>query len=91
MPSTQASRRHTNCAEADAFEALAGPAEEVGVRIIDRALDEGFQFSGGHPFFLQVFGDHRWRLASGTATGVRDAQTAVPLAGDWLDRGFQKS
>ena len=72
----------------DAFEALAEPAQEIGVRITDAALRRAFEFTEGYPFFLQVFGDHLWRLAAGTTIRLADAEAAVPLARDWLDRGF---
>lgn len=75
-------------AEADATRALAQPAAEEGVIIDDDALIEAVRFTEGYPFFLQVFGDHLWRLASGNRITADDALRAGPLVREWLDRGF---
>lgn len=71
-----------------AREALARPAAEEGVTIDDAALDEALAFTERYPFFLQVFGDHLWKVAEGTTVSRADALAAAPLVQDWLDRGF---
>jgi len=72
----------------DARRALAEPAREEDVEFTRQALDEAVAFTEGYPFFLQVFGDHLWRLADGSPIGLEDAERARPLVRDWLDRGF---
>lgn len=72
----------------DAREAIAGPAAEEGVEFDALALDEAVSFTEGYPFFLQVFGDHLWRHASGSTITAADAAAVKPMVRDWLDRGF---
>lgn len=73
---------------ADAEQALAGPAAGEGVEIEAGALTVAFRFTDGYPFFLQVFGDHLWRVANDNRVTVVDAELAAPLVRDQLDRGF---
>ena len=74
--------------EVDARRALAEPAEAEGVTIEAAALREAVSFTEGYPFFLQVFGDHLWKLADGSRVTLDQARRAAPLVRDWLDRGF---
>lgn len=48
----------------DARRALAEPAAAEHITITDDALTEAVRFTEGYPFFLQVLGDHLWRLAA---------------------------
>lgn len=73
---------------ADATRALAEPAREEGVVLTDDALALAVLFTDGYPFFLQVFGDHMWRLAGESPIDRSVAERAQPLVRDWLDRGF---
>jgi hypothetical protein len=72
----------------DARRALAEPAADEGIDIRAGALDRAVAFTDGYPFFLQVFGDHLWRLADSSPISVDDAMRAEPMVRDWLDRGF---
>lgn len=72
----------------DARRALAEPAAAEQITITDDALTEAVRFTEGYPFFLQVFGDHLWRLATAPTVTAADAHRAGPLVRDWLDRGF---
>lgn len=72
----------------DAERALAEPASAEGVHIEAEALTAAFRFTDGYPFFLQVFGDHLWRVAEGDVVTAADAEVAAPLVRDQLDRGF---
>ena len=72
----------------DAEQALAEPARAEGVRIEPDALSAAFQFTDGYPFFLQVFGDHLWRVADRDVITMADAELAAPRVRDQLDRGF---
>ncbi len=74
--------------DADAEQALAEPAAAEGVVIEAGALTAAFGFTDGYPFFLQVFGDHLWRVANDNVVTAADAQRAAPLVRDQLDRGF---
>lgn len=74
--------------DVDARRALAEPAAGEQVTITDDALTEAVRFTEGYPFFLQVFGDHLWRLATASTITLPDARRAGPLVRDWLDRGF---
>lgn len=74
--------------DTDARAALEEPARDEGVTIHEGALAEAVRFTEGYPFFLQVFGDHLWRLGSGNVVTEDDARRAGPLVRDWLDRGF---
>lgn len=74
--------------DSDARAALAEPARNEDVVISEGALREALRFTEGYPFFLQVFGDHLWRLGSGSVVSDDDAKRAGPLVRDWLDRGF---
>lgn len=71
-----------------AREALARPAAEEGASIDDAALDIALEFTDGYPYFLQVFGDRVWRLASGDRITIDDAAAAQPLVRADLDAGF---
>ncbi|WP_143028704.1 hypothetical protein [Quadrisphaera sp. DSM 44207] len=73
---------------ADAMAALAEPARAEGVEMLSSALDEAVRFTDGHPFFLQVFGDHLWRTSEASPITLEDAIRVGPLVRDWLDRGF---
>lgn len=72
----------------DAARALAEPAREERVELEAGALAVAVQFTEGYPFFLQVFGDHLWRLADRSPISIDVAERARPLVRDWLDRGF---
>jgi hypothetical protein len=74
--------------QADAARALGEPAEAEGVAVDPVALREAVAFTEGYPFFLQVFGDHLWRLADGDHIRLEHVRRAGPLVRDWLDRGF---
>lgn len=74
--------------DADARRALAEPAAREHVQFDDAALDEVIRFTEGFPYFLQVFGDHLWRHASGNPVRAADVISAAPLVRQSLDRGF---
>ena len=72
----------------DARAALAEPAAAEGVAFDDDAVGEAVRFSEGYPFFLQVFGDQVWRLASDERIEAEDVQRAAPQVVATLDRRF---
>lgn len=72
----------------DAARALREPAVAEGIVVEAGAVEEAVRFTEGYPFFLQVFGDHLWRLAEHDRITEADAVRAAPLVRDWLDRGF---
>jgi hypothetical protein len=74
--------------EEAAQQALTEPAADEGVQFTPDAIDEAIHFTECYPFFLQVFGDHLWKHASGNVVTKGDADHVGPLVRDWLDRGF---
>lgn len=72
----------------DASRALAEPALREGVQYEQPALLAAVTFTEGYPFFLQVFGDHVWRLAQGNPVTMQDVQRIAPEVRTSLDRGF---
>jgi hypothetical protein len=54
--------------------ALVGPAARRHVAWEDEALDLLVRHSGGHPYYLQLFGWHAWEAAQGKTAEGRAAQ-----------------
>lgn len=72
----------------EARAALAIPAEELGVRFSDEALDLLVDLSRGYPYFLQEWGYHVWNSVPGEAISMEDVRAVEPLVTDQLDRNF---
>lgn len=72
----------------DARRALAEPAEHEDVAFEEDALAAAVGFTQGYPYFLQVVGDHLWRMVSGSPVTLQDVERVQPLVTDHLDRGF---
>jgi hypothetical protein len=73
-----------------ARDALALPAERAGVRYEPDALELLLDRAGGFPFFLQTYGSHAWRAASGSPITLDAAERADRSARRALDQGFHR-
>lgn len=77
-----------NLEEADAREALAGPARTEGVVFQPTALDLALEITGRYPYFLQELGYAAWVVAEGTAINRTDVQQAEEVYLSKLDESF---
>ncbi|MCR2832205.1 ATP-binding protein [Acidithiobacillus ferrooxidans] len=73
---------------ADVVLALQDPAKKAGVSFTEEALLEIFRITKGYPYFVQEWGYISWNSAPLTPIGLRDVQTATPLATQRLDSNF---
>lgn len=81
-------RRINSLGPDEARLALARPATERGVRWTEAALDAVVRRTRGYPYFLQAFGRHCWKAASGTEITDEDVARATRDAIRSLDDGF---
>lgn len=72
----------------DAREAIAKPAERLGVRFEEDALDLIVQKTGGYPYFLQEWGKHVWDVAETTPITLASVEVATERALSTLDESF---
>jgi uncharacterized RDD family membrane protein YckC len=75
----------------DAAAALTRPADGLGARWEQGALDVVLAASAGYPYFLQVYGRSTWDLASSNPIRPLDAELGVAAAQRELDFGFYGS
>lgn len=81
-------RRIDRLSEADAHQALLGPANDVGVAFEPEALDLLLTTAQGYPYFLQVYGDLVWQCSPASPIRLVDAEAAIMLGTDELDRSL---
>lgn len=72
----------------DARNAIASPAAREGVTITPDALDAIVEHAGAYPYFLQQWGRHTWRVASGSPITAEDVQNAAAATLEALDNNF---
>lgn len=72
----------------DAAAALVTPTQDRGVRFEPDALDLLLDAAGGYPYFLQQYGSAVWEVAPTPLVTRGDAQAAVTVGQERLDRGF---
>ncbi|MFP5257010.1 MAG: ATP-binding protein [Acidimicrobiia bacterium] len=73
---------------AQVAEAVAEPAEELGVTWSPAALDAVADRSDGYPFFVQVWAFHTWNVARDEPISVADVERAEGAARLALDASF---
>ncbi len=71
-----------------ARQALAVPAERLGVSFDTNALDSILGDTKGYPYFLQEWGKHAWAVAGASPISLHDARTATSNALADLDASF---
>lgn len=69
-------------------EAVAGPAEEIGVTWAPEASEAIADLSDGYPFFVQVWAYHVWNAATDDPISAADVARAEPAARLALDGSF---
>jgi hypothetical protein len=69
-------------------EAIAAPAEEIGVEWSRDATSEIVDRSDGFPFFVQTWAYHTWNAATDEPISVADVRRAAPAANQALDASF---
>lgn len=69
-------------------EAVAEPAEEIGVAWSQDATDQIVDRSDGFPFFVQTWAYHTWNAATDEPISAADVERAAPNAGNALDSSF---
>lgn len=74
--------------DADAREALDGPARIEGASFEPDALDLALEITGRYPYFLQELGYAVWGVASGPTISRRDVADAQALYTNKLDESF---
>ena len=70
------------------IEAVAGPAEEIGVSWSPEASEAIADRSDGYPFFVQVWAYHAWNAATDDPISAADVTRAEPAARLALDASF---
>lgn len=73
---------------ADAAAALVLPADDIGVRYEEAAVDMIIDETAGYPYFLQEWGSHVWNLAPSSPITMDDVRAAKPVVVDQLDKNF---
>jgi hypothetical protein len=68
--------------------AIAKPARDQGVEVIDDALGRIFQETHGYPYFLQEWGKHSWDAAKASSISLHDVELASKSAIAALDESF---
>jgi len=71
-----------------ARKALAVPAEKLGVRYEQEALDEILSKTECYPYFLQEWGKYSWKSADESPIKLVDVKSATELAISELDSSF---
>jgi len=74
--------------ETHARDALALPAQGLGVSFEDAAVDHVVEYTQGYPYFLQEYGKVLWDEASASPITAHDAAQALPLVEARLDSSF---
>lgn len=77
-----------NLDEADAREALAGPAQIEGASFEDSALEYAMRVTGRYPYFLQELGYAAWDIAEGDSITLSDVENAHEIYLSKLDESF---
>ncbi len=72
----------------DAAVALTKPAADEGVAWTDEAATMVLDAAGGHPYFIQQFGQTTWNAAGESPIAVLDATEGLRTGWDLLDQGF---
>jgi hypothetical protein len=73
---------------ADAYQAVARPAEAAGVSIESAAIDSIRTHTHGYPYFLQEWAYETWNLAVGDEIRAADVELARPRVIEKLDSNF---
>lgn len=71
-----------------ARDALTIPAQQLGIRYDDEAVDFVVEYTQGYPYFLQEYGKILWNEASDTPISRHDAEQVLPLVEAKLDESF---
>jgi hypothetical protein len=74
--------------EAEAKKALVAPAERLGVKYEQGALEEILKQTKAYPYFIQEWGKHSWQCATKSPITRQDAVSANELAIAELDASF---
>lgn len=77
-----------NLDEADAREALAGPAQIERASFEDSALEYAMRVTGRYPYFLQELGYAAWDIAEGDSITLSDVENAHEIYLSKLDESF---
>jgi hypothetical protein len=72
----------------DARDAVALPAIERGMTFTASALDAIVTAAEGYPYFLQLFAERAWNLATSRTIAHDEARLAIELGWSDLDDGF---
>jgi hypothetical protein len=73
---------------AEAREAIANPARDLGVEYTDEALAEMISVTEGYPYFIQEWAYRTWNQATASPITIDDVRTIKDLAIQKLDEGF---
>ena len=68
--------------------AIAKPAREQGVEVLEEALEQILEQTHGYPYFLQEWGKHAWDVAVGSPITRNDVEVASTAAVAALDESF---
>jgi hypothetical protein len=68
--------------------AIAKPAQALGVKVNENALELIIEQTHGYPYFLQEWGKHAWDTASKSPITLHDVNTASTSAIAALDESF---
>lgn len=74
--------------DAEAKKALVAPAERLGVKYEQEALEEILKQTKAYPYFIQEWGKHSWQCATKSPITRQDAVSAHELAIAELDASF---
>jgi AAA+ ATPase superfamily predicted ATPase len=84
--------RINGLAKDDAFKAITGPANSLGVSFEDDAIEELINLTGGYPYFIQEFCKYVWDAADSNPTVIskKDVEKGQIEAYKSLDDSFFK-
>ena len=74
--------------EADANQAISGPAVQEGVTLTAAALTETYRLTKGYPYFIQEWGYQMWNLAVSSPIELELVQSAAEAVVRRLDQNF---
>jgi hypothetical protein len=74
--------------DAEAREAIANPARDLGVEYSDEALTEMIAVTEGYPYFIQEWAYRAWNEAKSSPITVEDVRAIKQLAIQKLDESF---
>lgn len=74
--------------EADANQAISGPAVQEGVTLTAAALTETYRLTKGYPYFIQEWGYQMWNLAVSSPIELELVQSAAEAVVKRLDQNF---